>query len=296
MARIKPPQYKSGTYRKAGQALDPAALKKVHDDAFIAAHDAFGDRYDIVDDGVTISLGAKKDMPGLSPQQYAISQILKEHAVKTGHEFDRAHNLTPDYVHAALLAGAQHGVFGKPAISKIIGGGGVDINSWADPVIQRKFAETGQEMASGIDSVTGGYLASDDYDMGHIYAGNAYKNKKSFPRNTRVESKHENRAYQADEGDALLGRVERRLDKTAISLGKALSNLQQRQAIAEASKTKGGKVQRAKLNRAYSELGQTRVEELQDMIAKQSILERVPPELQEQVMLELGMATSDQLR
>ena len=198
-------------FGKAGEAVDPTKRRRIYDAALIAAKDAFGDRYEIIENNGRIDLGAKLDMPGLSPQQYAISQILKADKVASGNEFNRSYNLEPDGTHAALLQGAQFGIFGKPTINKIIGGGGAETGRWADKVVQEKFAQTGQEMGSGIDSITGGYLASDDYDMGHIYAGKNYAKKKSFPCNTRVESKHENSGYQNYEGDELLDLAERRL-------------------------------------------------------------------------------------
>jgi hypothetical protein len=294
--RVKSKNYAGSQFRKAGEALDPTKRQQVYDDALVAAKDAFGDRYEIIENNGRIELGAKLDMPGLSPQQYAISQIMKADKVASGNEFNRSYNLEPDSINAALLAGAQFGIFGKPTIGKIISGGGAETGRWADKVVQEKFAQTGQEMGSGIDSITGGYLASDDYDMGHIYAGNNYAKKKSHPRNTRVESKHENRGYQNYEGDQLLDVTERRLyGGTAIKLGKQGSTLDQRQRIAAEARMRNGRINRAALDRAYSDLGTSKINKLQDMLALQSVLDRVPVEQQAQVMIDLGMATADQI-
>ncbi len=294
--RVKSKNYAGSQFRKAGEALDPVKRQQVYDAALVAAKDAFGDRYEIIENNGRIDLGAKLDMPGLSPQQYAISQIMKADKVASGNEFNRSYNLEPDSINAALLQGAQFGIFGKPTIGKIIGGGGAETGRWADKVVQEKFAQTGQEMGSGVDSITGAYLASDDYDMGHIYAGNNYAKKKSHPRNTRVESKHENRGYQNYEGDQLLDVTERRLyGGTAIKLGKQGSTLDQRQRIAAEARMRNGRINKAALDRAYSELGTPRIHDLQDMLAMQSVLDRVPPEQQAQVMIDLGMATADQI-
>ena len=206
------------------------------------------------------------------------------------------YELTPSSLNKTLVEAAQLGIIDKPSINRIIGGGGVQTAAWDDAVLQAKFGQTGQEMASGIDVLTGGPVYTDAYDMGHIYASKPHPHKKHMPRNTRVESKHENRGYQDFEGEALLSVIDNRLKDTAIAIGREKASREQIADI-ENRNVRGpqARINQAGVDREFRDIGQERVNELDSILSAQMVIDSMPPEQRTKAMLALGMVTPDQV-
>ncbi len=286
--------YAGAQYRKAGERLDPAQFQKARDAALVAAQDAFGDRFEIIPGERNITIGAKLEQPGLSPQQLALSQLQKRNTIEGGRENVRTYELTPDDINIALVKGAELGIFDNASINRIISGGGVDITNWADKVRQRKFGETGQEFGSGIDVVTGGPIVGADIDKGHIFAGNKHEHMRNFPENTRAEYKYDNRAFGDAEGTALEQRVDNRLygpgvKGAAFAVGQQNIGSTRMAALVDNAKTKGGKIQDAPLRKAIAAEVRPDIDELDAMLVKQRIVDSLPFEKQGPAMLALGM-------
>ena len=283
-------------YRMAGKALDPEERTRIFDSAVIAAQDAFGDRFELNIDPKRqrITVGKKLDLPGLSPLQQAANELLKRDQILRGDEFNRSYETTPSSLNSALIEAAQYGMIPKGSIDAVISGGGVPINEWADKVIFEKFGQTGQEMGSGIDVMHGGPVFTDDVDKGHIYAGEKYPHKAHMPRNTRVESKSENRGYQDFEGEALLDTIDNRLygikdTSAAYRLGRQGMPDIEYQELRERYPRRAGGYNESAIAREVAERGTREINELEATLKAQMIVDSVPFEQQGAVMKALGM-------
>ena len=286
--KIAPGRYPGRDYRRAGEALSTEEFAQAYDNTLQAAKDAFGERYAVTGDGTQVSIGSPLPMPGLTNQQQAINQILKEERVAAGNEFERQYELTPNALNKALVLGADLGIIRRPSITRVISGGEAKIADWKGKAAHKKLGQTGQELASGIDVLIGGPIFSDKYDMGHIYPKNKYPAMQSYPTNTRAESNVESIGYQDFTGEDLLSVVQNRLygtgdNSTAVRLGQERATPEQLATI-DAEAVRAGRPNQADRNRRFAAIGQEVIDDLKGTISLQKIIDSLPYDQQQKAI------------